>query len=291
MSRMQTCGRSTRARFPAERRGWTALAGATAAGAAILATAAALPARGAGDATDRRQAAPAGDTTAAPRVQGWPFPDRESFEYAVRLGRLQLGRGEIVSRPESSTDGPDVHRVTLTIDVGVAFAEIHDRHVSWLATDPLRTLRLRKRYRELGREKGGRWRLDHEAGVSVAEGEDDGSRSPMPEAALDGLGLLYLLRAMPLEPGDTVRLDRHFQPDRNPVVFRAVGRERIRVPAGRFRTVVVEPVIPALDVFGEDRDARIWLSDDARRLIVRVESTTRVGPLQMHLREYSAGGR
>lgn len=37
------------------------------------------------------------------------------------------------------------------------------------------------------------------------------------------------------------------------------------------------------------RATRIWLSDDGRRLIVRVESTTRVGPLQLHLREYAAG--
>lgn len=229
------------------------------------------------------------DTTGSPdRVEGWPFPRHESFRYAVRLGRLELGRGGIVSRPDTAMPSVDAHRVALTIDVGVAFAEIHDRHVAWLAPGPLRTLRLRKRYRELGEEKGGRWTLDHEAGVSRVPG--DGSGSPMPEAALDGLGLLYLLRTMPLEPGDTIRLDRHFQPEQNPVVFRVAGRERIRVPAGRFRTVVVEPVIPALDVFAEDRDARLWISDDERRLIVRVESTTRVGPLQMHLREYTAGG-
>lgn len=288
MHSTESGGRATRIGRVAVRRPWYGLAGAAAVGVAVLA-AAALPARAAANEDDRRRSIAAGDTSAAPRVEGWPFPDTERFEYAVRLGRLELGRGTIVSRPDTAM--PDVHarRVSLTIDVGVAFAQIHDSHVSWLATDPLRTLRLRKRYRELGREKGGQWRLDHEAGVSVAVGTDDGSRSPMPEAALDGLGLLYLLRTMPLEPGQTIRLDRHFQPEHNPVIFRVVGRERIRVPAGRFRTVVVEPVIPALDVFGEDRDARIWLSDDGRRLIVRVESTTRVGPLQMHLREYAAG--
>lgn len=288
MHSTESGGRATRIGRVVMRRPWYGLAGAAAVGVAVLA-AAALPARAAGDEDDRRRSIAAGDTSAAPRVEGWPFPDTERFQYAVRLGRLELGRGTFDSRPDTAMPDVDARRVSLTIDVGVAFAQIHDSHVSWLATDPLRTLRLRKRYRELGREKGGRWRLDHEAGVSVAVGTDGGSRSPMPEAALDGLGLLYLLRTMPLEPGETTRLDRHFQPEHNPVVFRVVGRERIRVPAGRFRTVVVEPVIPALDVFGEDRDARIWLSDDERRLIVRVESTTRVGPLQLHLREYAAG--
>lgn len=153
--------------------------------------------------------------------------------------------------------------------------------------DPLRTLRVRKRYRELGQETGGSWTLDHEEGVSRRGG--DGQGEPMPRAALDGLGLLYLLRTMDLETGDTIRLERHFQAEHNPVVFRVVGRQRIRVPAGRFRTVVVEPVIPALAVFREDRDPRLWLTDDARRLIVRVESATRFGPLQLHLRRYTPG--
>lgn len=259
---------------------------------ALLVPAAALPAHASGGGISQQAASgPASaDTTDEPaRVAGWEFPEREEFRYAVRLGRLQVGRGGIVSRPDTATDGVAVHRVTLTIDVGVAFAEIHDRHVSWLAADPLRTLRVRKRYRELGQEKGGSWTLDHEAGVSISQEAGGGSRSPMPESALDGLGLLYLLRTMELEPGETIRLDRHFQLEENPVVFRVTGRERIRVPAGRYRTVVVEPVIPALDVFGEDRDARIWLSDDDRRIIIRVESTTRVGPLQLHLREYAAG--
>lgn len=258
---------------------------AAAAGLAILA-AAGLPGRADPGEALLREEASAEDTTLA-RVAEWPFPSRERFRYAVRLGRLQLGRGRIVSRPDTALAAVDAHRVSLTIDVGAVFAEIHDRHVAWLAADPLRTLRVRKRYRELGEEEGGRWTLDHEEGVSRRAGA--GAGDPMPQAALDGLGLLYLLRTMDLETGDTIRLERHFQAEHNPVVFRVVGRERIRVPAGRFRTVVVEPVIPALEVFGEDRDARIWLSDDERRLIVRVESATRVGPLQLHLRRYATG--
>lgn len=285
---MQSCSRGTRFGRPVMRRAWSGVPGAGGAALALLA-AAALPAPAVENPHARQQTPSAGDTTET-RVEGWPFPDTERFEYAVRLGRLQLGRAEITSRPDTSLAAADAHRISLTIDVGAAFAEIHDRHVAWIGTDPLRTLRLRKRYRELGEEKGGRWTLDHEAGVSVSRAPGGDSRSPMPEAALDGLGLLYLLRSLPLEPGGTVRLDRHFQPENNPVVFRVLGREQIRVPAGRFRTIVVEPVIPALDVFGEDRDARIWLSDDERRLVVRVESTTRVGPLQMHLRKYAAGG-
>lgn len=288
MSWTQSRSRATRIGRPVTGRAWFAATGAGGAALALLA-AATLPTRAVEDPHVRQQAPSAGDTTAT-RVEGWPFPDTERFEYAVQLGRIQLGRGEITSRPDTSVASADAHRVSLTVDVGAAFAEIHDRHVAWIGTDPLRTLRLEKRYRELGEEKGGRWTLDHEAGVSVSRAPGDESRSPMPEAALDGLGLLYLLRSLPLEPGGTLRLDRHFQPENNPVVFRVLGHEKIRVPAGRFRTVVVEPVIPALDVFGENRDARIWLSDDERRLVVRVESTTRVGPLQMHLRKYAAGG-
>lgn len=235
--------------------------------------------------------AAAADTTAEERprrVREWPFPETERFGYSVRLGRLRLGEGEIAARPDSAAATGRLRRVSLLVDVGAAFVRVRNRQISWLATDPLRTLRVRKHYDEPGGERQARWTLDHEAGVARRRGGEP--VTPMPEAALDGIGLLYLLRTLELAPGDTVRLERHFQPGENPVRFRVVDRERIRVPAGRFRTLVVEPVIPALGVFNEDRDARVWLTDDDRRLIVRVQSSTKLGPLRMHLREYASGG-
>lgn len=275
---------------PPEREG-RALAPPALPAASVVLLMLAAPAVAAGPDAAAADAAAAVDTTGEKeplRVREWPFPETERFRYSVRLGRLRLGEGEIAARPDSAAETGGLRRVSLLVDVGAAFVRVRNRQLSWLATDPLRTLRVRKHYDEPGGEREARWTLDHEAGVARRPGGEP--VTALPDAALDGIGLLYLLRTMELAPGDTIRLDRHFQPDGNPVRFRVVDRERIRVPAGRFRTLVVEPVIPALGVFNEDRAARVWLTDDERRLIVRVQSSTKLGPLRMHLEEYASGG-
>jgi len=220
-----------------------------------------------------------GDAATAP----WPFPEQERFRYAVRVGPIRAGEGTIESAP-AAAGAPGAYLVSLSVEFGIPFFEVRDRQRSWISPDPLQTHRVEKVLQEGGDETRRSWSLDHEEGVVRPEGQ--GAGTEMPESALDGLGMLYLLRTLELEEGREFLLHRHFQPDGNPVRFRVVGRERIRVPAGRFRTVVVEPVIPALGVFREDRNARLWVTDDARRLIVQMESATKLGPLRMHLRDF-----
>ena len=112
----------------------------------------------------------------------------------------------------------------------------------------------------------------------------------MPEDAIDEIAFLFLVRTLLLEPGDEeVGMERYFKPHSNPIVVRVVGREEIRVPAGRFQTIVVEPIIPELEVFGKDRKPRVWISDDERRIIVKVQTSARVGPVALNLTDYEEG--
>jgi len=52
----------------------------------------------------------------------------------------------------------------------------------------------------------------------------------------------------------------------------------------------VEPIIPELEVFREDRKPRVWISDDDRRIIVKVETLTVVGAVALNLTDYLAAG-
>jgi hypothetical protein len=62
------------------------------------------------------------------------------------------------------------------------------------------------------------------------------------------------------------------------------------VPAGRFRTVVVQPVIQTNGLFGEGGRAEIYFTDDERRIPVLIKSRVPVvGSLTMSLRSYRAG--
>ena len=101
---------------------------------------------------------------------------------------------------------------------------------------------------------------------------DIDSTMPTVSDPLDETAFLYWVRTLDMEVGDTLVIDRYFRPDRNPVTVAVVERDTIDVPAGRFTTLVLHPVIPDGGLlFSEEADARLWISDDPRRLVVQMK--------------------
>ena len=91
---------------------------------------------------------------------------------------------------------------------------------------------------------------------------------------------------MPLEVGQTYVFNRYFRPDRNPVTIRVLRRERVRVPAGVFNAIVVQPIIKTTGIFSEGGQAEIWLSDDDKRMMLQMKSRLSFGTLNLFLRSY-----
>jgi hypothetical protein len=230
----------------------------------------------------------------------WRFAPGEAATYSVAFGRIKLGEARLTVQDIETIDGREVVRTSLTVDGGPPFYRIENDFSSWIDTERFRSIRFERRIREGPRRTRDRYELDPVAGVFTAESWSEDLEAyesstfeeggPMPEDAIDEIAFLFLVRTLILEPGDESRMERYFKPQSNPIVVRVLGREEIRVPAGRFHTIVVEPIIPELEVFREDRKPRVWISDDERRIIVKVETLTIVGAVALNLTDYVAGG-
>jgi hypothetical protein len=78
---------------------------------------------------------------------------------------------------------------------------------------------------------------------------------------------------------------------------RLLGREQVDLPAplgARTPTLVVEPqLVEGTGLFVKERGARlkIWLTDDARRIPVRLRSKVAIGSVAADLESYVPGGR
>jgi hypothetical protein len=60
-------------------------------------------------------------------------------------------------------------------------------------------------------------------------------------------------------------------------------RERVKVPAGTFDAIVIQPVIKTKGVFSENGHAELWISDDDRRMILQMKSQLSFGSLDLFL--------
>jgi hypothetical protein len=117
--------------------------------------------------------------------------------------------------------------------------------------------------------------------------EGAGSQTqPSVRNPLDDGSFLYFLRTIPLAVGETYTFNRYFRPDRNPVTIKVLRRERIRVPAGEFDAIVVQPIIKTKGIFSENGHAEVWLSDDDNRIMLQMKSGLSFGSLNLYLRSY-----
>src|SRR6266700_1772895 len=108
---------------------------------------------------------------------------------------------------------------------------------------------------------------------------------------LDDAAFLYWIRTLPLEVGKKYEYARYFRPDRNPVIIEVLGRERVGVAGKKWCAIVVRPKIPqGRGIFAEKSETRIWLSDDAQRLVLAIQSNFSFGQVTLKLKDYVVPG-
>lgn len=241
--------------------------------------------------TDRRE-------EAQNPMADWPFGVGETLEYGVRMGRFQIGEGKLRVEKKTRLRGHVAYHVSMHLKGGPPFYRVDDYQASWIALQPFRSLQFLQKLQEGDYSRHRKYVLKHRQDSFYRYDwqeskqrfrpvfEKTGGSGPMPDAALDELSYLYLLRTLDLQVGTTYYSSRYFEQHENPIEFRVLERKNIRVPQGHFDVFVVQPVIPSATIFEEDKEARIYITTDKRRLIVMLESATRVGTLQLYLTNY-----
>jgi hypothetical protein len=128
----------------------------------------------------------------------------------------------------------------------------------------------------------------HPEDRTYRENDEDSLRASV-QQPLDEGSFVYFIRTVRVPVGQTREFHQYFKPDRNPVVIRAIRRDTVEVPSGRYPTVVVRPTIRARGLFAEDGEAELWFSDDDRRILVQLKSKFAGFSLSMALTGYRAG--
>ncbi len=228
-----------------------------------------------------------------------PFGPGEEFQYVVKWGVVVAGYSNL-SIPEmlDVNSRSTYHIVSTARSGGVinAFYKVEDHNDVWLDQNALVTVRYEKRIREgkfqieetsLLDQPRRRWktrsyRLDKN---TYEEKEGD-----LPANALDSFGSLYYVRTLPLKVGQTYIIDVHNSDKVYPLVVDVIKREKVKVPAGKFDCILVEPFLRGPGIFiSKGKKLQVWLTDDERRIPVRMRSEVVIGHVSAELTQYQAG--
>jgi hypothetical protein len=101
---------------------------------------------------------------------------------------------------------------------------------------------------------------------------------------LDLLSGFYLLRGKPLQVGESEMLHVYDSDRYVEVPVQVLNRERVRLPGFRnVDAIVIKPLLKTDGIFKRTGDVTIWLTDDAYRVPVKVETEIPLGKVRVEL--------
>ena len=106
------------------------------------------------------------------------------------------------------------------------------------------------------------------------------------ENSLDPLSSFYYIRTLKFEVGKSLYVNMFDSKKLWDVEVQVLRKEKIRTELGEFNTVVIKPLMKSEGIFNKKGDLYIWLTDDLKRIPVKMQTRVIVGSITATL----AGG-
>lgn len=219
-----------------------------------------------------------------------PYGVGERLEYAAKLGFLRLGNGAIRVAGIDTIRGVPSYRFEFSLQGGNAIYRLNSMLESWTGVADLKSRRFHSTSNENGRIRERKYEIFPDSGFY----RQAGVAEPQPTSThpLDDAGFLFYIRTVPLEVGKTYQLDYYFRKDKNPLVMTVEKREVMEMPDGtKVPCLVIKPIIGDRGLFAPKQNARVWLTDDARRLPVRIQTRYPFGLVTLELERITLAPR
>jgi uncharacterized protein DUF3108/glycosyl transferase family 2 len=266
---------------------WRARAVIRAAGTAVVALA--VFARAASPQSDSTRSDSSPRDTLLPlgaRAAAVPFPVGERLVYQAKFGIFNVGTATMEVAGIDTVRGTQALHLVFRISGGALWYHIEQTLESWVGRCDFRSRRFWNQTEEKGKSWERKFDIYPDSGFYREAGRDT-TLATVPDP-LDDAAFLYWIRTVPLEIGKRYEYRRYFRPERNPVIVEVLGRERVGVAGRKWNAIVIRPRIPnGGGIFAERADARMWLSDDDRRVMLALQSNFSFGQVTMKLKEYS----
>ncbi len=218
-------------------------------------------------------------------LAGQAYADQR-YEFDIKWGFVLAGHSVLEQIDASEGSPARVESSTISADWITTFYPVRD-YVRAELDDPENFYPLLYRIQTVE----GSHKKDREVRFSRAEGKAvyidhlKGTRKKykIPEQVHDPLSAFFRIKEMPLDVGKSVYINIFDSKKLWRVEVKVLRKERITVPAGTFDTVKIQPLMKSEGIFDAKGNIFIWLSDDERRIPVKVRSKITIGSMTVLL--------
>ena len=208
----------------------------------------------------------------------------EELKYSAGFRLFPAGNA-ILSLTLDSLNGKPAFLLATSVNTNSfldAFYTVRDETLSWLNIMDFSLLKAVKTIRE---GKYHRNHSIHTIGDSLLIWNK--KYFTITEPVYDPIAFIYFLRSQELSLEDSFHFFSAGEKEVREVWVNITGIEKIKVPAGNFDCLKVEPVSPdGKPLLKNNGELRVWLSNDDNKLPVKIEMKTNIGTMVMKLKEF-----
>ena len=212
----------------------------------------------------------------------------ERLEFSISYGPISAGSATMEVKDITRYNNHKCFRLVSTARSNKFFSfffKVDDKVESLMDVYGLYSLHFEKHLRE-GKYRADKYvDFDQKNHLAFA----DGDTIPIKEYVQDALSSLYYVRTLNLEVGNSVFMEHHSDRKNYSLEVKVLRREKVKVPAGEFDCLVVEPMLQASGIFKHAGRLTVWLTNDKFKIPVLMKSKVAVGSIASKLEKYTMG--
>jgi hypothetical protein len=219
------------------------------------------------------------------KITNGAFQVGESLKFIIRVGPISAGNAFMEILEVVTHNNRRCYRVVSRAESNnffSAFYKVRDKATSLIDSVGIYPWDFQKQTRE------GKYRADvklifDQTNNRIITKKDTVETPPYVQ---DVLSSFYYLRTQELEVGKSYSIDYFSEKKLYPLEVKILRRETVRVRAGKFACLVVEPVLKSAGIFKHKGRITVWLTDDQRKMPVLMKSQIVVGSIVAELTGY-----
>jgi hypothetical protein len=223
------------------------------------------------------------------KVPNEAFGVGERLVFDVNYGLIKAGEAVMAIPSFDSVADRQCYRVEFRVNSLPSFSWIYkvaDHYLTFVDVQTMAPWRFEQHIREGSFSRDFIAEFDQLKGLAKTKD----SVYQVPEYVHDIMSAFYYARTLDLEkiqPGDGITLHNFYKDKSYELQVKVLGRQELEVAAGTFKTIVIEPLVKEGGLFKHEGRIVVWLTDDDRKIPVRVNTKVIIGSIDTELREYS----
>ena len=225
------------------------------------------------------------------RVVNTSFGPGEHLEYRVHYGFLNAAEAIVdVSPTLYKVNNRPCYRVNVDARTTGAFdlvTRIRDTWRSYIDTSAILPQKFYSNLQENSYRKEENITFNHEMNTVKAEERTEKDTFKVPENIHDLISGYYFLRTIDfnrLSSGQVIEVPAFYDDTIYNMKVRYRGKDVVKTKNGKINVIKMNPVLPANKLFKEEESIRIFVSDDANKVPIKVEVDFFVGSMVMDLK-------